>query len=216
MQASILVVISGSGTNLQAIIDACHNGHINARICAVVSNVADVFGLQRAENAGIQTLTLEHKHYASRDAYDQALAARIDEYAPDLIVLAGFMRILTEDFVKRYHGKLINIHPSLLPKYQGLHTHQRALEAKDKEHGATVHFVSAELDGGPAIIQGGVPILSDDDEASLAQRVQLDIEHQIYPLAVRWCLERRVILTEQGAELDGELLPSGGFKYHKT
>lgn len=213
MQPSILVVISGSGTNLQAIIDGCIKGKISGHICAVISNVPGVFGLQRAQNAGIETLTLDHKEYASREEYDEALATEIDQYAPDLIVLAGFMRILTEGFVNRYRGKLINIHPSLLPKYQGLHTHQRVLKAKDAEHGATVHFVSAELDGGPAIIQGAIPVTPLDDEASLAERVQIEVEHQIYPLAVQWCLEKKAVLTEQGTELNGELLPATGFKY---
>ena len=123
------------------------------------------------------------------------------------------MRILTPGFVNRYLGKLINIHPSLLPKYQGLHTHKRALEAGDAEHGATVHFVTPELDGGPSIIQGAVSIEASDDESSLAQKVQKDIEHHIYPLAVQWCLEKRVQLSEQGVILDGELMPSCGFKY---
>lgn len=213
IQPSILVVISGSGTNLQALIDACANGDIDARIVSVISNVPNVFGLERARNAGIEALTLDHKTFESRESYDRVLAAEIISRAPDLIILAGFMRILTPQFVEHFQGKLINIHPSLLPKYQGLHTHQRAIEAGDKEHGATVHFVSAELDGGPSIIQGAVPILKTDDEHTLAQRVQLNVEHSIYPLAVKWCLEKKVILTDKGAELDGELLPPGGFQY---
>ncbi len=210
---TILVIISGSGTNLQAIIEGCQQGEIDGSIVAVISNVPEVKGLDRARSAGIEAITLDHRDYYSRDAYDQALAATIDQYQPDLIVLAGFMRILTPEFVNRYPGRLINIHPSLLPKYQGLHTHQRALEAGDQWHGATVHFVTPELDGGPAIIQGAVPVYPGDTEASLAERVQAQVEHQIYPMAVNWCLNKRVELTSKGVTLDGELLPAGGFQY---
>jgi len=211
---TILVIISGSGTNLQAIIDQCQNGTIRGDILAVISNVPDAKGLDRARRANIEALTLEHRDYSSREEYDQALANLIDSFQPDLVVLAGFMRILTSGFVNRYLGRLINIHPSLLPKYQGLHTHQRALEAGDSEHGATVHFVTPELDGGPPIIQGAVPVLPDDSEETLANRVQREIEHHIYPIAVDWCLNQRVQLTDKGVTLDGELLPSSGFQYN--
>jgi len=211
---TILVIISGSGTNLQAIIDQCQNGTIRGDILAVISNVPDAKGLDRARRANIEALTLEHRDYSSREEYDQALANLIDSFQPDLVVLAGFMRILTPGFVNRYLGRLINIHPSLLPKYQGLHTHQRALEAGDSEHGATVHFVTPELDGGPPIIQGAVPVLPDDSEETLANRVQREIEHHIYPIAVDWCLNQRVQLTDKGVTLDGELLPSSGFQYN--
>jgi phosphoribosylglycinamide formyltransferase 1 len=210
---TILVIISGSGTNLQAIIDQCQNGSIKGKISAVISNAPNVKGLDRARQANIEAITLDHRNYDSREEYDQALANLIDSYQPDLVVLAGFMRILTADFVNRYPGRLINIHPSLLPKYQGLHTHQRALEAGDSEHGATVHFVTPELDGGPSIIQGAVAVLSDDSEDTLAHRVQLEIEHHIYPIAVDWCLNKRVQLTDKGVTLDGEVLPSSGFQY---
>ena len=210
---TILVIISGSGTNLQAIIDQCQKGTIKGDISAVISNVPDVKGLDRARQAGIEAITLDHRDYDSREHYDQALANLIDSYQPNLVVLAGFMRILTPDFVNRYPGRLINIHPSLLPKYQGLHTHKRALEAGDSEHGATVHFVTPELDGGPPIIQGTVPVQPDDSEETLAHRVQLEIEHHIYPLAVDWCLNKRVQLTDKGVTLDGELLPPNGFQY---
>lgn len=216
MTPTILVIISGSGTNLQAIIDGCNNGEINGTISAVISNVPGVKGLERARNAGIEAVTLDHREFDSREQYDQSLALLIDQYQPDLVVLAGFMRILTPDFVNRYLGRLINIHPSLLPKYQGLHTHQRALESGDKRHGATVHFVTPELDGGPGIVQGEVAILPDDTESSLAKRVQLQIEHHIYPLAIDWCLNKRVQLTVSGATLDGELLPATGFQYRVT
>jgi len=211
---TILVIISGSGTNLQAIIDQCQNGTIRGDILAVISNVPDAKGLDRARRANIEALTLEHRDYSSREEYDQALANLIDSFQPDLVVLAGFMRILTPGFVNRYLGRLINIHPSLLPKYQGLHTHQRALEAGDSEHGATVHFVTPELDGGPPIIQGAVPVLPDDSEETLANRVQREIEHHIYPIAVDWCLNQRVQLTDKGVTLDGELLPSSGLQYN--
>lgn len=209
----IVVVISGSGSNLQAIIDACSSGQINAEISAVISNVPGVYGLERAKKSSITSIELNHKNYGSRQEYDKHLAEKIDLYKPDLIVLAGFMRILTPEFVQHYQGKLLNIHPSLLPKYQGLHTHKRALESGDKEHGATVHFVSAELDGGPPIIQGSVPILETDDEQKLAQRVQTEVEHYIYPLAVQWCIEKKVQLTKKGVLLDSDLLPTSGFQY---
>jgi len=210
---TIVVIISGSGTNLQAIIDQCQNGAIEGSISAVISNVPGANGLDRARHANIEALTLDHRDYDSREQYDQSLANLIDSFKPDLVVLAGFMRILTPGFVNRYMGRLINIHPSLLPKYQGLHTHQRALEAGDTEHGATVHFVTAELDGGPPIIQGAVPLLPHDSEETLANRVQREIEHHIYPIAVDWCLNQRVQLTDRGVTLDGKLLPSSGFKY---
>ena len=213
MPASILVAISGGGSNLQALVDQCQSGAIPASICAVVSNSPDAYGLTRARQAGIATEALDHRAYSSRDAYDRALMTVIDRYQPDLIVLAGFMRILTPEFVRHYHGRLINIHPSLLPKYRGLNTHQRALDNNDQLQGATVHFVTEELDGGPAIVQGALPILPADDAQSLAKRVLTDIEHQIYPLAVRWFAEGAVRLVAEGVELNGELLPSSGFKF---
>lgn len=209
----ILVVVSGSGSNLQAIIDGCQSGSIPGQVCAVISNNPDVYGLERANIAGIEARVLSHRNYNSREDYDQALAELIDSYSPDLIVLAGFMRILTPEFVGKYIGRLLNIHPSLLPKYTGLHTHQRALENGDTEHGATVHFVTAELDGGPAIIQGAVGIKAEDDETSLATRLQMDIEHKIYPLAVTWCLNGRIELSKDGVYLDGKPLPKSGYRY---
>ena len=214
-QPSIVAVISGGGTNLPAIVDACESKTIDARVQTVISNVPNVYGLERARQAGIEAIALDHKSFSSRDAYDWALAREIDGRSPDLIVLAGFMRILTPEFVAHFRGKLINIHPSLLPRYRGLHTHKRAIEAGDTEHGATVHFVSAELDGGPPIIRGKVPVLDSDDEISLAEKVQSDVERHIYPLAIQWCLEKKVTLTDRGAELNGELLPPGGFEYSR-
>lgn len=200
----VLVLISGSGSNLQALIDA--QADAPYRIVAVISNVADAFGLERARRAGIPAEVLSHRTYGDRAAYDQALAALIDRYGPDLVVLAGFMRILTPAFVARYAGRMMNIHPSLLPKLRGLHTHQRALEAGETEHGASVHFVTDELDGGPLIIQARVPVLPGDDAETLAARV-LTREHRIYPQAVRWFAEGRLMMGADGRpRLDGEVL----------
>ena len=213
MSANIVVLISGGGSNLQGIIDHVENGSIDGRITAVISNKADVLGLVRAQKAGIATEVLDHKAFTTREDFDIALAKLIDTYNPDLVVLAGFMRILTAQFVEHYHGKMLNIHPSLLPKYQGLHTHKRALEANDSEHGVTVHFVTAELDGGPNIIQAVVQISSNDDEATLAKRV-LAQEHVIYPMAVQWFCQSRIAMTNEGVTLDGNLLPNQGFQIH--
>jgi len=179
------------------------------RIRAVVSNRADAYGLQRAAAAGIDTAVLDHTAFDGREAFDAALMARIDGFAPDLVVLAGFMRILSGGFVRHYQGRLLNIHPSLLPKYKGLHTHRRALEAGDAEHGCSVHFVTEELDGGPLVVQAVVPVTSDDTAESLAQRVHHQ-EHLIYPLAVHWFAEGRLRLDEHGALLDGQPLAASG------
>ena len=208
-QCNVVVLISGSGSNLQALIDSiAHDGN-PARIGAVISNRADAYGLQRAQDAGIATQVLDHKQFDGREAFDAALVEAIDAFDPQLVVLAGFMRILTPGFVRHYAGRLLNIHPSLLPKYKGLHTHQRALEAGDREHGCSVHFVTEELDGGPLVVQAVVPVQSDDSPSSLAQRVH-EQEHVIYPLAVRWFAEGRLQLAAQGAMLDEQLLPSTG------
>ncbi|VXC87595.1 phosphoribosylglycinamide formyltransferase 1 [Pseudomonas sp. 9AZ] len=206
---NVVVLISGSGSNLQALIDSiAHDGN-PARIAAVISNRADAYGLERAKQAGIATAVLDHKQFDGREAFDAALVEAIDAFDPQLVVLAGFMRILTPGFVRHYAGRLLNIHPSLLPKYKGLHTHQRALDAGDSEHGCSVHFVSEELDGGPLVVQAVVPVQSDDSPTSLAQRVH-EQEHVIYPLAVRWFAEGRLQLAAQGAMLDEQLLPSTG------
>lgn len=212
---NVVVLISGSGSNLQALIDsiqadAAASKHSPARISAVVCNRADAYGLQRAQAAGIATVVLDHKQFEGREAFDAALVEAIDCYDPQLVVLAGFMRILTPTFVRHYTGRLLNIHPSLLPKYKGLHTHQRALEAGDSEHGCSVHFVSEELDGGPLVVQAVVAVKPDDTQSSLAQRVHQQ-EHVIYPMAVRWFAEGRLHLTAQGAMLDEQLLPSTGY-----
>lgn len=198
---SIVVLISGSGSNLQTIIDGVANGSINANISAVISNKLDAYGLKRARLAGISTAALAHTDFASRDDFDQALMQTIDEYSPDLVVLAGFMRLLGDDFVHHYMGRMLNIHPSLLPKYRGLNTHQRALDAGDAEHGATVHFVIPDLDNGPMIMQAVVPVLANDNAKSLAERV-LKQEHIIYPLVVSWFAEGRLKLENDQLLLD--------------
>ena len=202
-------MISGSGSNLQALIDSVAQDGNPARIAAVISNRADAYGLQRAKQAGIATELLDHKQFDGREAFDAALIQAIDAHQPDLVVLAGFMRILTPGFVQHYAGRLLNIHPSLLPRHKGLHTHQRALEAGDSEHGCSVHFVTEELDGGPLVVQAVLPVMADDTAESLASRVHQQ-EHQIYPLAVRWFAEGRLRLGAQGAMLDGEPLPASG------
>ena len=201
----IVALISGGGTNLQAIIDAAAGGRIPGRMAAVLSNRAGVRGLARAESAGIPTEVIEHRDFPDRATFDAAMQETIDRYQPDLVVLAGFMRILTPEFVAHYQGRMLNIHPSLLPAYPGLHTHERAIEAGDSEHGATVHFVTAELDGGPPILRGRVPIEGDDTPETLAARV-LNQEHRIYPLAVRWFCEGRLRLTQGAALFDGNRL----------
>jgi len=203
----VVVLISGSGTNLQALIDGQLAGSLAIDIRAVISNRGDAFGLQRAQRAGLTAQVLNHRDFPTREAYDAELLALIDGFAPGLVVLAGFMRILTPAFVKHFHGRLFNIHPSLLPKFPGLRTHQRAIDAGEREHGATVHFVTEELDGGPAVLQARVPVLPGDDAETLAARV-LEQEHRIYPLAVRWFAEGRLRLAPDGrALLDGTPLP---------
>ena len=193
---NLVILISGRGSNMEAILRASTAEHWPVKIAAVISNKADASGLKTAAAAGIATAVVEHKHYPDRDSFDTALAKVIDEHAPDLVVLAGFMRILTPGFVQRYHGRLLNIHPSLLPSFPGLATHQQAIDAGVKFHGATVHFVTPVLDHGPIVEQAVVPVMDDDTEDSLAARV-LQQEHIIYPRAVRDILEGR-------AWLDGE------------
>ena len=205
----VVVLLSGTGSNLQALIDSTRTGDSPVRIAAVISNRSDAYGLQRARDAGIDTRSLDHKAFDGREAFDSALIELIDAFKPKLVVLAGFMRILSADFVRHYEGRLLNIHPSLLPKYKGMHTHQRALDAGDSEHGCSVHFVTEELDGGPLVVQAVVPVESDDSAQTLAQRVHTQ-EHRIYPLAVRWFAEGRLILGDQGALLDGQLLAASG------
>ncbi|PUB74322.1 MAG: phosphoribosylglycinamide formyltransferase [gamma proteobacterium symbiont of Ctena orbiculata] len=192
----VVVLISGSGSNLQAIIDSAGRD-LPIEIRAVISNRPNVHGLQRAAEAGIESAVLDHKAFPDRERYDRALMALIDSYSPALVALAGFMRILTPALVRHYAGRMFNIHPSLLPKYTGLHTHQRVLDAGDALHGASIHFVTEELDGGPLIVQAQVPVMAGDDADTLAARV-LEKEHQIYPLVIRWFAENRLRLDENG------------------
>jgi phosphoribosylglycinamide formyltransferase-1 len=210
MSSKIVVLISGGGTNLQAIINACNDENYPAEVVAVVSNKVDAYGLTRANNAGIKAVSLSHKAFSSREAYDQALIQEIDTFNADLIVLAGFMRILTPQFVQHFQGKLINIHPSLLPKYQGLNTHQRAIDAGDDVHGVSVHFVTEELDGGPVILQAKVPIFDGDSSEELAARVH-EQEHRIYPLVIKWFAQNRLAMNDDTAVLDGNTLPISGY-----
>lgn len=205
----VVVLISGSGSNLQALID--QQPQTKAEIVGVISNRPDVLGLQRAEKAHIPTQVIDHKSYDSRESFDSVLAETIDSWEPDLVVLAGFMRILTPEFVRHYQGRMLNIHPSLLPKYQGLNTHQRALDAKDDSHGVTVHFVTEELDGGPRVIQAIVPILEQDDSTTLSARVQQQ-EHIIYPMAVGWFAQQRLQLDAGHVLLDNEPLSDSGYQ----
>jgi phosphoribosylglycinamide formyltransferase-1 len=180
----LVILISGRGSNMRSIIDAASRGELDVDIAAVISNRPAAPGLDFAASAGIATQVVDHKSYDSRESFDAAMASTIDSYQPDFVILAGFMRILTAGFVEHYAGRLINIHPSLLPKFKGLHTHERAIEAGEKEHGASVHFVTAELDDGPVILQASVPVLADDNADTLAARV-LEQEHLLYPAAIK-------------------------------
>ncbi|MCU7958765.1 MAG: phosphoribosylglycinamide formyltransferase [gamma proteobacterium symbiont of Bathyaustriella thionipta] len=201
---NLVVLVSGSGSNLQALMDACNQG-MNARIVLVISDKGDAYGLERARQAGIATEVIPAADYDSRESFDQALQQRIDAAQAELVLLAGFMRILSAGFVNHYAGRLLNIHPSLLPKFRGLHTHQRALEAGEMEHGASVHFVTLELDGGPLIAQAKVAVQKDDDADTLAARV-LQREHQLYPTVVRWFSEGRLCLRDEQVILDSKTL----------
>ncbi|MDP1633393.1 MAG: phosphoribosylglycinamide formyltransferase [Gallionellaceae bacterium] len=197
---NIVILISGRGSNMEAMLAA----GLPCRIAAVISNKADARGLETARAHGILTSVVAHAEHASRELFDAALAAEIDRHQPDLVVLAGFMRILGDGFVRRYHGRLMNIHPSLLPAFPGLHTHRRALEAGCRIHGCTVHFVTSALDNGPVIIQAAVPVHADDSEETLAARL-LAQEHIVYPQAVRWFVEERLTLAADGrVQLSGE------------
>ncbi|BET97207.1 phosphoribosylglycinamide formyltransferase [Xenorhabdus taiwanensis] len=206
----IVVLVSGNGSNLQSIIDACQQNRINGYVAAVFSNNADAYGLQRAEQADIPAHFINPKAYADRTSYDIALLTAIDQYNPDLVVLAGYMRILSPGFVQHYYGRLLNIHPSLLPKYPGLHTHRKAIENGDKEHGTSVHFVTEELDGGPIILQAKVPIFVGDKEEEVIGRVQTQ-EHNIYPLVIGWFLDQRLLMEGNNAIMDGKVLPPQGY-----
>ena len=191
----IVILISGRGSNMEAIVNAAQNEAWPAKIAAVISNRPEAGGLDFAKSHGIQTAVLDHRAYKDRASFDAQLVQLIDSYKPDLVVLAGFMRILTGDFVRHYEGRLLNIHPSLLPLFPGLHTHEQALEAGVAEHGATVHFVTEALDHGPMVIQASVPVLPGDTADTLAKRV-LKQEHVIYPRAVRWFIDNRLSISD--------------------
>jgi phosphoribosylglycinamide formyltransferase-1 len=202
---SAAVLISGGGSNLQAFIDATASGELPLNLCVVLSNKPTAAGLVRARKAGISVECVAHQDYPQRALFDAALVETLDKYQPDLIILAGFMRILTTTFVDHFAGRILNIHPSLLPKYPGLDTHQRAIDAGDQWHGCTVHFVTAELDSGAAIIQGRVPVLAGDTADELAARV-LVVEHKIYPQATAMIAAGRLEYRDGCAWLDGERL----------
>lgn len=206
----ICVLISGNGSNLQAIIDEIKGGRLNAKISGVISNRPNAYGLERAKEAGIEAVCLDHTDFDTRESYDEALKAQIDGFGADCVVLAGFMRILTPEFVDSFAGKLVNIHPSLLPKYKGLNTHQRAIDNGDKEHGVSVHFVTPELDGGPVIIQSRVPVFDEDTASDLAERVQ-EQERRIYPLVLSWFSAGRLSMRNNKAVLDEQELPESGY-----
>ncbi len=197
------ILISGSGTNLQAFIDRVADGSLDLDLSIVFSNRPDAFGLTRAERAGISTACIEHQRFPDRVSFDRAVIRELDRHAPDLIILAGFMRILSPEFVAYYAGKVLNIHPALLPAYPGLHTHQRALDAGEQWHGSTVHFVTEELDGGPRILQGRLPVLASESAAELEVRVQ-SIEHRIYPEAAGWVGAGRVEYRDGYTWIDNE------------
>jgi len=203
----IVVLISGTGSNLRAIADQASAGSLPVEIRAVVSDRAEAAGLAWAADAGIATVALSPRAFPDRAAYDRELAVQVERFRPGLVVLAGFMRILGDEFVDRFAGRLLNIHPSLLPKYRGLHTHRRALEAGDREHGASVHFVTRELDGGPVVLQVRVPVRDGDDEATLATRVLAE-EHRIYPECIGWFATGRLQMRDGVVLLDGRRLES--------
>ena len=211
MNHRLAVLISGTGSNLQAILDAIDAGELPARVSLVLSNKANAAGLARAERAGVPAQAIDHRGFPDRASFDQAMIERIDAHGADTVVLAGFMRILSPGFVRHYQGRLINIHPSLLPKYPGLNTHARALEAGDHEHGCSLHFVTDELDGGPLIAQARFPVAANDTAETLSEKVQAQ-EHRLYPQVLRWRAQQRLRMTDQGVELDGERLPPQGFQ----
>lgn len=211
MSHTLAVLISGNGSNLQAIIDAIAEQRLDARIAVVLSNNTTAAGLSRAIKAGIPTITLDHRRWPDRESFDQEMIRELDRFSPDTLVLAGFMRILSGHFVGHYQGRLLNIHPSLLPRHRGLHTHRQALAAGDAEHGCSVHFVTEELDGGPIIAQSSISVSENDTEQTLSERVQAR-EHTLYPRVLQWRAEGRLSLEPQGVILDGQLLPTEGIR----
>lgn len=206
----IVVLISGNGTNLQAIIDACQAKQIQGEIVSVISNKANAYGLERAKTAKIPTALFSRKNYADNAEMDRAIGDHIESVNADLIVLAGYMKILTSEFTQRFAGKILNIHPSLLPKYKGLNTYQQALDAGETEHGTSVHFVNEILDGGAVILQAKVPIFPEDEISDIEQRVK-EQELRIYPLVVKWFVEGRLHEIDGKAVLDGQILPPTGY-----
>lgn len=206
----IAVLISGQGSNLQTLIDACQTGQIPAKISCVISNKADAYGLIRAQSAGIFSRVFLRADFANNLEMDNAIGDELEKQGVDLIVLAGYMKILTPEFTGRFAGKILNIHPSLLPKYPGLHTYQRALEAGDTEHGTTVHFVNEEVDGGAIVLQAKVPIFPQDNIEDIEARTR-EQEYRIYPMVVKWFVEDRLILKNGIAYLDGNPLPAQGY-----
>jgi len=206
------ILISGRGSNMQALIQASTDQQLNAEIGVVISNNPDAAGLELAQKAGITTQTIDHRLFASREDFDAALVESLQTHRVDLVILAGFMRILTPTFISPYAGRLLNIHPSLLPKYPGLNTHQRALDAGDSEAGVTVHFGTPELDGGPPILQARIPIGPGDTAEAIASRV-ISQEHQLYPLVASWFVDERLSLKDGKAQLDGEVLGPTGIDY---
>ena len=206
----IVVLLSGQGANLQALIDACQRGAIDGEIVAVISNRADAYGLIRAREANIPMALFERSNYSDNQAMDKAIGDFIAEIGADLIVLAGYMKILSQPFVERFAGRILNIHPSLLPKYKGLNTYQQAMQAGDSEHGTTVHFVTPELDSGAVILQARVPIFADDEVVDVEARVK-EQELHIYPLVVQWFVSGRLRMERDRAYLDGRLLPPSGY-----
>ncbi|HXC37712.1 MAG TPA: phosphoribosylglycinamide formyltransferase [Burkholderiales bacterium] len=192
---NVVILISGRGSNMRSIVEDASATGSPYRVAAVISNQPSAEGLTWAKAQGLVTESLDHRSFPSRDAFDAALAGLIDRFSPDIVVLAGFMRILGENFVQRYEGRMLNIHPSLLPAFPGMHTHRQALQYGSKLHGCTVHFVTANLDHGPVIVQAAVPVLPDDDENTLAERVLAE-EHRIYPLALRWLAEGRLVVRD--------------------
>lgn len=209
----IAVLISGRGSNLQAIVNAIESGLIDGEIVVVLSNHEDAAGLSYASQRSLTTVVLDHRTYSSREAFDAELLRRVESFRPDLVVLAGFMRILTREFVAHYTNRLLNIHPSLLPAFPGLHTHRRALQAGVKLHGCTVHFVTTEVDVGPILIQAAVPVLPKDDESQLASRV-LRVEHRIYPQAISWFCEDRLVIKDGLVRVSGEHAEQVLFIHH--
>ncbi|MDT8428250.1 MAG: phosphoribosylglycinamide formyltransferase [Pseudomonadales bacterium] len=210
MPGNIVVLISGNGSNLQSLIE--HQQAGDFRIAAVISNNPAAFGLQRAQQAGIPAQVVDHREYTDREQFDLALLQAIDVFAPDLLVLAGFMRILSPPFVRHFQGRMLNIHPSLLPAYRGTRTHQRVLDAGETQHGVSVHFVTEELDGGPVVAQVIIPVLATDDSNSLAQRLAVE-EHKIYPQVVSWFCAGKLQVQAQQVWLDDKPLPIGGVRY---